>query len=264
MGYWAKDGSYIRDEYDNMNDKEDIIKVTGGASYDERIDFSERQKSMNHYGEPIKVTGGASYDERLDFSESQVKLAQKRDKLKFEAINILLKEFPKKKEDLIFLLDETEYRLDLMKQLVEYYKEQFLEVANQYRKDYSLEASSIVNSKLTEYLCLVETLKSCGYNFGSNFDSYTNTSSYDSYKPDTQLLDIMSIMHVRRKNGADVEIIFPINYDLNNIEYQIKGDSITIINIVNEHLKNNLNVNILWSKSGYKFSDETKLERFSL
>ena len=41
------------------------------------------------------------------------------------------------------------------------------------------------------------------------------------------------------KNDADVNIIFPINYDLNDQENQNKGDAVSIINAVVEHLNNN-------------------------
>jgi len=235
----------------NMNPYGQPIQTTGGPGYDERIADSERQHNMNPYGQPIQTTGSPSYDERMAFDESQVKLAQERDKLILDAFNTLLRNIPFKKEDLVSLLSATEYRLDLMKKLVEHYRDQFLYVVSQYKNDYSLEASELVNCKVTEYLCLIETLKSCGYSFGSEVNSYINSSNFDPYKPDTQLLDIMSIMHVRRKNDANVEIIFPIDYDLTDIDFQQKGDAVTIINNINEHLKNNPNMDVLWSKAGY-------------
>ena len=185
------------------------------------------------------------------FDESQVKLAQERDKIILDAYNTLLKSIPNKKEDLVFLLSATEYRLDLMKKLVEHYRDQVLSVVSQYEEDYSAEASNLVNSKVTEYLCLIETLKSCGYNFGSEVNSYINSTNFDPYKPDVQLLEIMSSMHVRRKNDANIEMIFPVDYDLTDTDFQLKGDAVTIINNINEHLKNNPDMDILWNKAGY-------------
>ena len=278
MGYWAKDGAYVYDEHDIKLPETSEFKKTGAPSYDERISFDERQKinipEFKTTGAPsydertsfderqkinipeFKTTGAPSYDERTKADEIQVQIARERDKNKFNIINTLMKEMPKNKEDLVLLLTETDFRLDLMKTLVEYYKDQFLYIASQYKQNYTKEASELINSKLTEYLCLIETLKSCGYNFGSEINSYSNLTNYDPYRPDTQLLDIMSIMHVRRKNDANVQIIFPINYDLTNIDFQIKGDAVTIIYNINEHLKNNPNMSVIWSKSGYVAPEE--------
>ena len=223
MGYWAKDGSYVYEEGDIIQKPEPELKTTGGPNFDERVRASE----------------------------AQVQYARERDKDKIEVLNSLMKEFPKNIEDLRFALLAMEHRLDLIKPLVEHYRDQFLNLAAQYKRDYSPEASTIINEKLTEYLCLIETLKTEGYTFGSEENSFTKNSYYDPYKPDVQLNEIMTIMHVRRKNDADVNIIFPINYDLNDQENQNKGDAVTIINAVVEHLNNNQYMNIIWERAGY-------------
>jgi len=252
MGYWAKNGSYVYDENDMIKKTEQELKTTGGPSFDERVEFAERQKNMNPFGEPIKTTGGPSFDERVSFSESQVQYARERDKEKFAILNRLMNNLPNNSEDLRFAFAAMDHRLDIMKKLVEHYRDQFLHIASQYKGNYSPEASKLVNYKLTEYLCLIETLKSDGYNFGSELNSYVNSSNYyDPYKPDVQLEDIMSIMHVRRKNDADVEIIFPVDYDFTDYEFQNKGDAVTIIDSVNEHLKNNNYMAAIWKRAGY-------------
>ena len=251
MGYWANDGSYVYDENDMVKKTEQELKTTGGPSFDERMDFAERQKSINPYGEPIRTTGGPSFDERMNDSMAQVQQSRERDKDKVATLNALMNNFPSNSEDLRLAFAAMDHRLDLMKKLVEHYKEQFLHVAAQYKGNYTPEASEIVNSKLTEYICLIETAKSDGYTFGSERNSYVNNSTYDPYKPDVQLEEIMSIMHVRRKNDADVDIIFPIDYDMTDQEFQNKGDAVTIINTVNEHLKNNQYMAAMWKKAGY-------------
>ncbi len=250
MGYWAKDGSYVYDKKDIIN-KEQLLKATGGATFDERVDFTERQNSMKPYGEPIKTTGGATFDERVRDTEVQVMLANERDKDNIVILNDLINKFPSTKEGLVNCLEALDYRLDFLKQLVENYRDQFINIASQYKNDYTQEASDIVNAKLTEYLCLIETLKSQGYNFGSEFNSYNRNDYYDSNKPQLLLEDIMSVMHVRRKNEADVSIIFPLDYNLDDMDFEQKGDAVTIINNVNEHLKNNPYMNVLWNRAGY-------------
>ena len=279
MGYWASDGSYVYDENDivkntdqklkttgdpsfdervdfterqkSMNSFGESIKTTGGPGFDERVDFAEKQKSMNHFGETIKTTGGPGFDERMNDSMAQVQYARERDKEKFATLNALMNNLPSNSEDLRLAFAAMDHRLDLMKKLVEHYKDQFLNVAVQYKGNYSPEASEIINNKLTQYLCLIETLKSDGYTFGSELNSYVNNSTYDPYKPDVELEEIMSIMHIRRKNDADVEIIFPVDYDFTDYEFQNKGDAVTIINTVNEHLKNNEYMAAMWKKAGY-------------
>jgi len=232
------------------------IKTTGGPNYDERMKDSEIQRNINPYGKEIKTTGGPNYDERMKDSELQVKMAIERDKDKILMLNQLLTSMPQNKTDLIFCLESIDYRLDFLKKLVEHYRDQVLSVASQYKEDYSIEASNIVNEKVTQYLCLLETLKTQGYNFGSVSNSYTNNSNYyDPNKPEVQLEEIMSIMHVRRKNDAEVQIVFPIDYDLNN-EMQQKADAVSIINSVNEHLKNNPYMSQIWKKIGYKFPED--------
>jgi len=310
MGYWDKNGSYVYDENDMINFKQELkenggpdydvrigdsekqinmnpygepirstggpdyderisdsekqknmnpygepIRSTGGPDYDERISDSEKQKNMNPYGEPIRSTGGPSYDERMNDTEAQVFLAQNRDREKKETLNNLSDNFPTNKDDLVFYLSSIDYRTDLVKKLVDKYKEQFFDIASQYNKDYSTDASKLINQKLTEYLCLIETLKSQGYDFGSNTNKY-----YDSNKIEPQLEEIMSIMHVRRKNDANVEIIFPIDYDLTDSEYQQTGDAVIITNNVHEHLKNNPYMELIWKKSGYE-TPESEMKR---
>ena len=223
MGYWAKDGSYVYEEGDIIQKPEPELKTTGGPNFDERIRASE----------------------------AQVQYARERDKDKIEVLNSLMNDFPKNIEDLRFALLAMEHRLDLIKPLIEHYRDQFLNLAAQYKRDYSPEASTIINEKLTEYLCLIETLKTAGYTFGSNNNGYNKSSYYDPYKPDMQLDEIMTIMHVRRKNEADVSITFPVNYDLTDQENQNKGDAVTIVYTVIEHLNNNQYMGILWEKAGY-------------
>ena len=223
MGYWAKDGSYVYEEGDIISKPEPELRPTGGPNFDERVSTSE----------------------------AQVRLARERDKDKLDMLDSVKKDFPKTAEDLKFTLSAMDYRLDLIKTLVEHYRDQFLSVASQYKSNYSPEASSIINAKLTEYLCLIETLKTAGYTFGSDNSGYNKNSFYDPYKPDMQLDEIMTIMHVRRKNEADVSITFPVNYDLTDQENQNKGDAVTIVYTVIEHLNNNQYMGILWEKAGY-------------
>ena len=116
MGYWAKDGSYVYEEGDIISKPEPELRPTGGPDY----------------------------DERMRASEAQAQYVRERDKDKIELLNSLMNDFPTNIEDLRFILSALDYRLDLMKTLVEHYRDQFLNVAAQYKKNYSPEASAII------------------------------------------------------------------------------------------------------------------------
>ena len=149
-----------------------------------------------------------------------------------------------------------------MKRLVEGYRSQFIDIAKKLKDNFSPEANEMVNSKLTEYLCLIETLKSNGYQFGSTKDSYTASPTehqYDPYKPEMSLGEAVSIMDLRRRNGANVDIIFPVNYNLDDPN-QTQIDAVNVIDLVDKHLKDNPYIDFLWKKAGYgsKTIEESK------
>ena len=167
----------------------------------------------------------------------------------------ILNNFPNNSDELLSLLQMLEFRVDFMKELLERSRNQFIDLATKFKNDFSPEASKLINTKLTEYLCLIETLKSyTDYNFGSETNSYNKHFNYfDGYKPDLKMTEIIvDIMHQRRINGADIDIIFPINYDLSNIENQPKCNAVTVAYNVDQHLQNNPNMGYLWEKAGYQ------------
>lgn len=181
-----------------------------------------------------------------------------RKKIKEEApkrviLDKILNDFPKNSNELLSLLQMLDFRLDFMKELLERSRNQFIDLATKFKNDFSPEASKLINTKLTEYLCLIETLKSNEYNFGSETNSYNKHFNYfDGYKPDLKMTEIIvDIMHQRRINGADIDIIFPINYDLSD-EYQPKCNAVTVAYNVDQHLQNNPNMELLWKKAGYQ------------
>ena len=282
MGYWAKDGSYVYDEKDievgeSQRRRQDPItfnptgEVTTGSIYDadektiegiERMIQGQRQTKVT-FNPTGEVTTGSIYDadeKTIEGIERMVQGQKEKDKPNKQVINDILKELPSNKEDLSAELSRVNYRLDLMKKLVEGYRDQFVDIARKYKSDYSPEASEIINNKLTEYLCLIETLKTDGYNFGSTVNSYSDSPTkggYDPQRPEMVLDEVMGIMHIRRKNGADVSIPFPVNYDLENNE-QLKGDAVTIIYNVDQHLRNNQYMNLNWKKAGYEPPETSK------
>lgn len=272
MGYWSNDGAYIYDEKDLNTKVEESYKfkptgeATTGSIYDadekttegiERMIKGQKERESYKFRPTGEVTTGSIYDadeKTTEGIERMVKGQKEKDLPKKKIINDILNNFPSNSEELKSQLEKVNYRLDLMKMLVEGYKNQFINISNQYKDVFTPEASEIVNNKLTEYLCLIETLKSAGYNFGSTANSYNDSTTmhqFDPHRPDVGISEIMSIMFSRRKNGADINIIFPVDYDLTSVENQPKADAVTIINNVDKHLQNNPYVSMFWSKAGY-------------
>ena len=177
-----------------------------------------------------------------------------RDKKYSKMIAALLEQLPDKAADLLVALEYLDYRYDLMKKLLEGSRDKFFKAVRQKANDFSPEASEIVNGALTQYLCLIMTAKDSGqYTFGSTTNSYANTMNggFDPYRPDLKLDEVMEVMHDRQKYGATVDIIFPIDYNFENLGGQATADAKKIIHCVDEALKNNPSVATLWKNAGY-------------
>lgn len=200
-------------------------------------------------------------DEDLKTKESIVARNREVDALKREELKSIINSFPKTSEELIKRLNDADIlnaqniRLDLLKILVETYRNKTLDAISKYRHDFSHEASTIINSNITNYLCLIETLKLNGYNFGSTKDSYYDMR-FDSQKPEMFIDELMTYMYTRRKNGANIEIPYPLNYNLDDLENTQKGDAVAILYCLSCHLENNLYMDLVWQKYGYKLPGE--------
>ena len=270
MGYYAKDGSYVYDSADNQKRREQEVtynptgETGSGSIYDadtETLEGYERmiqgQKSRNDVTyNPTGETGSGSIldadSETLEGYERMIQGQKRADQVNQDVVGEMLTHFPESSDQLIEQAGQVDFRLDLMKKLVEGYRDQFFEAARKNRDDYSKEASQVVNDSLTRYLCVVENLKRAGYDFGSTRDAYIGTSSgYDAYKASLELGDVIDEMHRRRKEGADIEIPLPVDYDMNNIDQQATMDAVVVTNIVDKHLKNNSYIDSLWQEAGY-------------
>jgi hypothetical protein len=273
MGYYAKDGSYVRDASDyslpnqsygdavrttgapsydeRVRDSEmqhnigETIRSTGGPSFDERVRDSEAQRNLNRFGAPIKTTGGPGFQERMSDSEMIAAESRRRDQDKTILLNSLMTNLPENSDELKLALEGLDLRLDFMKKLVDNYYWKFMRTCNEYKSDFSEEASAEINQSLATLLNLVETLKSCGYNFGSDINSY-KSGGYDPYKPDINLNDVQSMMFRRKRNGANVQIGSPKDYYQD--ENQPTYDAVDMVNCVNKHLENYQNMDYLWEK----------------
>ena len=234
MGYWAKDGSYV-------HDSEDFQKK------------EEQEITFNPTGE---TGSGSIYDadqETLEGIERMVQGQKKVDEVNQVVIDNLLQQFPQSSQQLTAEINKVGMRLDLMQKLVEGYRDEFFKTANKYVDNFSKEASKEVNDSLTKYLCIIETLKSAGYNFGSMENSYVSGAAYgyDPYKPSVGLDEVMTTMHQRRKEGADIEIPIPVEYNIDTMDQQVKIDGVTATYLVDKHLRNTPYMNDYWQEVGY-------------
>lgn len=224
--------------------------------YDEHDKGTNKVHSPYTFNPTGEVKIGSIYDADAKTTagiERMVAGQKKKDAFKQKIVDTIVQNFPTNSNDLQQVLGKTGYRLDLMKKLVDSSRNHFFTTAKKYLHDYSPEANEIVNRKMSEYLCLIETLKSSGYNFGSTANSYSESTvshQFDPYKPDVMMQEVMSMMFLRRKNGASIDIPYPVNYNLEDID-QAKIDAVTAASLVDKHLKNNPNMAFLWKKAGY-------------
>ena len=219
-----------RDILNDPNRFGEPIKTTGREYADApsaRDILAAKEYERNHPN--FKTTGGPNYDERVNASEMMVAQSRERDRDKKEILATLIQKLPDNYVDLNNALQSIDYRNDLVKVLMDSYGEKVKTTAGMYQKDYSDEASLYVNSIVYAYLCLIETLKRNDVNIKQT---------------DVILYEIMDMMQKRRRNGADVQIGLPIDYNPENP----KVDGVSATFCVAEHIRGNKNMNLLWMK----------------
>ena len=162
-------------------------------------------------------------------------------------LDAIKENFPANSEEFKRMFAQSGYKLDLTKELVESMRDRVIQLSSQNKDNLSPEASAEINKAVYEYLATIETLKEIGYTFGSN--SNYEAPGFDPNRPDLKMNEISSIMHDRRKNGADISIPIPLKYDLDNPQPMI--DSVTAAYNVYGDVTNRPYMDVVWKKAGY-------------
>lgn len=204
--------------------------------------------ASSHRVEPAMAPKFANpYDnlEAQNAMERIVQIHRQEDMPKKEILEGLKTALPASSEELKTDLQSLDFRLDFMKDLVECYGQRVMDVSGFYQEDFTPEASDKVNKVVSDYANLLATLSSCGYNFGSVYDSYT-ARGYDPYKPNMYLSESSSIMFKRLRNGCNIDIQIPKDY--NNQSPNPSADAVAVFHCLDEELKRNPNIDYLWAK----------------
>ncbi len=217
----------------------------------------DAMQAAAHRVEPAMAPKFANpYDNRdaQDAMERITQIHRQEDMPKKDILAGLKAALPASSTELKAALKALDFRLDFMKELVEYYGQKVAAIGASCEADLTPEASEKVNKAVSDYANLLATLSSCGYNFGSVYNSYT-ARGYDPYKPEMYLNEATSIMFKRRRNGCNIDIQIPKDYNMQNPNPS--ADAVTVIHYLDEELKRNPDVNYLWSKL-----QGTSLEKF--
>lgn len=144
-------------------------------------------------------------------------------------------------------------REDYVKYLLDNEKRKLENVCYSVGNKYDLESSALFNKAIFEYLAVINAL------VDMNAQHLSNKGTYDPYYVNLNLSELIQIVHIRRKNGADINVQIPKDYDFSNP--QKIADLINIINCTIISIDNKSISKQMWLNLGYKKSKNEKVEK---
>ncbi|MDO4962559.1 MAG: hypothetical protein Q4E75_00430 [bacterium] len=185
--------------------------------------------------------------------EADVRAKRKEEASSYQKLNdVLTNGVPQNCEQLKEILTSINCREDYVKYLLDNEKQKLVNICYNVGNKYDLESSTLFNKAIFEYLAVINAL------IDMNVPHLSNKGAYDPYYVNLNLSELIQVVHIRRKNGADINIQIPKDYDFSNP--QEIADLVNIINCTMISIDNKNISKQMWSKLGYNDKKNEEIE----
>lgn len=269
MGYYAKDGSYVREDGDGPNIQYQYVEpgLSSPGRQETEEEAIKRMEAMvaekRNKVNPNVPGSNNIYDageETIKAFEAMVAEKRAEEKPVYEKLNaLIINGIPDNYENLknyILNADTREeytgIREDYVQYLLQNEKRKLNVIFDKIDNNISPEAVEAFNKAIFEYLAIINALQDLGAEHLVESKDY-----YDAYYEDLELSDIMTKANQMQKQlGTNIMISIPKGYDINDPQQMASINQ--IINNTKLSVESNEYADYMWQKIGYVDKSEEK------